>query len=498
MTELRITVSNTSAAGGTALTPVFAGFHDGSFDLYDRGVAASAGLEALAEDGNNSIVADELTAADADAQSINIAGERGPILAGEKTFARIDVDGASNGFFVYGSMILPSNDAFIGNGAPIQLFDANGEFLGARVITDDGGDVLDAGTEVNTEEDAAFINQTAPNTGETENGVVTAHPGFNGSLGNPGGNQIILGGTNAFGELVDPIAADFTQPGAQIARIHINTVQDIDGTAASDVLIGDTSDDFVTAGAGNDFISTGSGYDVIDAGADSDIILSGGGFDTITAGSGNDIVRAGGGEDRVIAGSGNDEVFAGASNDKVFGGSGNDFINGGGGNDFVAAGIGNDEVFGAIGNDDLRGNAGNDALFGNGGNDTLNGGSGDDLLNGGGDNDDLNGSIGEDILRGDAGNDSLDGGAGDDALNGGSGADTFIYRQGGGFDTIADFESGDLLALGIGGNFDDASEVLAAASDTAAGAVIDFGDDSGLLLRGVSVSDLDSGDFTFL
>ena len=37
MTELRITVKNTSAPGGTALTPLFVGFHDDNFDLYDFG-----------------------------------------------------------------------------------------------------------------------------------------------------------------------------------------------------------------------------------------------------------------------------------------------------------------------------------------------------------------------------------------------------------------------------------------------------------------------------
>jgi hypothetical protein len=33
MTELRVTIKNTSEPGGTFLTPVWLGFHDGSFDL---------------------------------------------------------------------------------------------------------------------------------------------------------------------------------------------------------------------------------------------------------------------------------------------------------------------------------------------------------------------------------------------------------------------------------------------------------------------------------
>ena len=55
-TEVRVSLRNTSDTGGTALTPLFAGFHDNSFDVYDLGGTASAGLEALAEDGNNAVI----------------------------------------------------------------------------------------------------------------------------------------------------------------------------------------------------------------------------------------------------------------------------------------------------------------------------------------------------------------------------------------------------------------------------------------------------------
>ncbi len=50
MTGIRIVATNTSDQGGTFLTPFWFAAHDGSFDLYNRGEAASAGLEALAED----------------------------------------------------------------------------------------------------------------------------------------------------------------------------------------------------------------------------------------------------------------------------------------------------------------------------------------------------------------------------------------------------------------------------------------------------------------
>ena len=82
-------------------------------------------------------------------------------------------------------MIIPSNDAFIaspGDPTALRIFDAYGNFLGGTFDVQ-GSDVMDAGTEVNTERDAAFLNQTGPNTGQTENGVVALHPGFIGSVG---------------------------------------------------------------------------------------------------------------------------------------------------------------------------------------------------------------------------------------------------------------------------------------------------------------------------
>jgi len=443
-TSLRITVSNTSDAGGTALTPFFAGFHDGSFDLYDRGVAASAGLEALAEDGNNSVAAAELVTADADAQSINVVGDRGPIAAGETASATIDVDGLSNGFINVGSMILPSNDAFVANGVALRLFDSSGRFQGAQTLVFEGSDVLDAGTEVNTEMDAAFINQTAPNTGVTEGGVVTAHPGFNGSLGNPGGDQIILGGTNAFGEIVDPTAADFTLPDAQIATVHINTAVERDGTAGRDIITGGSDDDLVDAGNGNDFIFTRGGWDVVDAG---------GGRDNVNTGSGNDVID---------------------------GGAGKDVLSGGTGDDSISGGTGADLVVGGRGRDTLSGDEGHDKLFGGNGGDTIDGGSGRDLIFGGN------------------GHDEITGGVGDDRSFGGRGNDTFVFSSGDGDDVIGDFDrrGNDTLELDLTG-FDSAQDVIDAAVQTRAGTLLDFGNEGSIFLQGVGIASLTEDDFIF-
>lgn len=348
-TEVRVSLRNTSDTGGTALTPLFAGFHDNSFDVYDLGGTASAGLEALAEDGNNAVITAELMAADADAQAINVAGPRGPIAARELATATLMVDELSNNYLGVATMLLPSNDAFIGTANALKLFDEDGNFLGGQLVNFTGDRVRDAGTEVNTELDAAFINQTGPNTGITENGNITVHPGFNGSFGNPvgEGEQIILGGTNAFGEFVDPTAADFTLPDSQVALLWVNTVARHDVTDGNDLIRGGAEDDIVEGSNGRDRLFGGDGWD------------------DLSGGNGRDLLNGG---------AGNDILDGGDSRDRLFGGDGNDDIHGGNGDD---------RAFGGDGADNIYGDAGFDILFGGNGNDVLNGGRGRDLLSGG-------------------------------------------------------------------------------------------------------------------
>ena len=319
MTQIRIAVTNDSAQGGTFLTPFWFGAHDGTFDLYDRNVAASPGLEALAEDGTFATIDAELIADDANAIAGAITGAGGPIATGEATSTIIDVDALTQGYIDVAAMILPSNDAFVGTGTSIEIFDEEGNFLGAQQLDFNGDNVLDAGTEYNTEEDAAFINQAGPNTGLTENGVVVAHQGFNGSAGNPDGTfnnpdgqpgaQIILGGTNAFGAPITAEAADFTLEGAQIATVHINLVNEETGDGGRDRLLGGDEDDIFSGEGGRDVLRGRDGWDDLSGGAGSDRLFGGRGNDLLDGGAGDDLLQAGFGRDRVEGGTGDDQIF---------------------------------------------------------------------------------------------------------------------------------------------------------------------------------------------
>ncbi|VAW45658.1 Alkaline phosphatase [hydrothermal vent metagenome] len=231
---VRLSIKNTAAAGGTFLTPVWVGFHDGSFDTYDRDTPASVAIERIAEDGTTSfLVSDFATEATTgqDAVVLNPEGFPGaPVYEpGSVSTEVFNLDSSTQNYFSYASMIIPSNDAFISNGSPTahRLFDDNGTFIGPISFSVYGSAVLDAGTEDNTEVDAAFLNQTGPDTGVTSGDVITIHPGFNGSESNPNATPVnILGGTGASGDVIDATAGDFSRAGAKIAEFRISNVVD--------------------------------------------------------------------------------------------------------------------------------------------------------------------------------------------------------------------------------------------------------------------------------
>lgn len=213
---IKVTITSLAPAQGVEFTPVWVGFHDGTFDTYNLGDPASAALERLAEDGNTKPISDAFSAAGYDKQAtiFSPGGLLPPIFeSGESNYFYFDLDGnnADNRFFSLLSMIVPSNDAFIGNVNPAghRIFNDDGSFKGDDFIVRGAG-VRDAGTEVNDEIPAntARFGQMMPNTGVSEGGVIGAHKGFI-----PGGNIL-----SAFPN------ADFTAPGYLIAHVQIQAV----------------------------------------------------------------------------------------------------------------------------------------------------------------------------------------------------------------------------------------------------------------------------------
>lgn len=213
--SIKVTITNLAPAGGTFLTPVWVGFHNGGFDLYDSGSPISPALERLAEDGDTPPLMADFTASGAGTVQGALGG--GPFGPGSSVSMLFALDGmaASSRYFSYASMVVPSNDAFVANGNPLafSIFSMGGAFLGADFIVS-GGMVNDAGSEVNDEipMNTAFFGQTVPNTGVAQNGVVAIHPGFL-----PPGSGGILDAAMFKN-------ADFKASGYQIARIQVEAV----------------------------------------------------------------------------------------------------------------------------------------------------------------------------------------------------------------------------------------------------------------------------------
>ena len=229
-TEIKVKVEVLTPTGGVFLTPLWVGFHDGSFDSYDLGSPASAGIERIAEDGDASELSalfQSTTSNSQDAVILNPEGFAGaPVFEpGSSSTMVFDLDENNQKYLSYANMVIPSNDAFVGNDDPMahQLFDEEGNFVGPFTFTVYGSQVRDAGTEENTESDAAFINQSAGNTGNTTSENIANHFGFNGSMGNPNTTPMnILGGTVASGDMIDPILGDFTTSNYAIMRITVS------------------------------------------------------------------------------------------------------------------------------------------------------------------------------------------------------------------------------------------------------------------------------------
>lgn len=180
--SIQVSITNNADANGTYLTPAWFGFHDGSFDTFNAGGTAGAGLEALAEDGNTSVLNGEFTAAQANGVSGQANG--GPLApSATSTTVFNNVNAANNSYFSYAAMVLPSNDYFIGNDNALNisnLINGTTDNLVISVLS-----VYDAGTEVNDFATSAANGlfgiaggQTGPNQGADQNGIITPADGL--------------------------------------------------------------------------------------------------------------------------------------------------------------------------------------------------------------------------------------------------------------------------------------------------------------------------------
>ena len=246
------------------------------------------------------------------------------------------------------------------------------------------------------------------------------------------------------------------------------------GTSASETYTGDDSDEKVDMGGGEDEADGSGGNNVILGGSGDDTLTSSGNFDIVMGGAGDDTITVTGGSGGLfMGGTGDDNITGGAGVDVLMGDEGDDTLDGGGGNDALMGGSGNDMLTGGTGADsfwfwdghghdiitdfdtsqdkiDLRlfstsiswdelstkfqeGNEAStviDLSEWGGGTITLQGVSPSQL------------TAGMFLLHvtGGPGDDDLYGTRDDDTMTGGGGADTFVFDERSGDDTITDFD----------------------------------------------------------
>lgn len=168
--QLTVTIENLAPAGSVSFAPLHVGFHRGVFDAFNNGQAAAAGITSVAEGGSGSQWQPDFAAADPTATRGTIGGA---LLPGASSSQMFTVDPGQNPFFTFASMVIPSNDLFIGNDSPtrFRLFDAAGQLL-ITSIDQLAREIWDNGSEAADPANAAFVAGGNNDARTPQNGVV--------------------------------------------------------------------------------------------------------------------------------------------------------------------------------------------------------------------------------------------------------------------------------------------------------------------------------------
>lgn len=177
-----VTITNLAKPNSVSFAPLHLGFHRGAFDAFNIGNPPGAGIISVAEGGAGGQWQTDFAAADPTATRGTIAGALTPGQSRSQSFI---VNAGMNRFFTFASMVIPSNDFFIGNDNPQQyrLFDDAGNLL-INSITQTSSQIWDGGSEAFSVAGAAFLVNGVNAVRTPQNGVVSFNfselMGFNG------------------------------------------------------------------------------------------------------------------------------------------------------------------------------------------------------------------------------------------------------------------------------------------------------------------------------
>jgi hypothetical protein len=196
---LTVQIENRAASNSVSFAPLHLGLHSGSYDAFNLGQVAGAAIISVAEGGSGSAWLPAFASADPTAVVGTIGG---PLFPGQMRSMAWAVDPLQNPYFTYASMVIPSNDFFIGNDNPqgIRLFDAGGQ-LQTTSITVRARNIWDAGSEIFDPAASAFVGDN--DLRQAQNSVVSFNfaelAGFNGFT--TGANYVFTSGLVADSEV---------------------------------------------------------------------------------------------------------------------------------------------------------------------------------------------------------------------------------------------------------------------------------------------------------
>jgi len=182
LVSVTVTIENLAPTNSVSFAPLRLGFHDGTFDSFNNGEVSTAPIISVAEGGSGSDWFPAFAAAEPNAVLGSVGGALLPGATASNTFV---VDTTINRFFTFGTMIIPSNDYFLGNDSPTeyQLFDVAGNLL-IQTIDQKADEIWDAGSELFDPLHAAFLQVGNNDLRTPQNGVVSFDflelSGFNG------------------------------------------------------------------------------------------------------------------------------------------------------------------------------------------------------------------------------------------------------------------------------------------------------------------------------
>ncbi|WP_298862059.1 calcium-binding protein [uncultured Sulfitobacter sp.] len=392
-------------------------------------------------------------------------------------------------------------------------------------------------------------------TGNTEDNVFEGRLGADSLFGGTGSDTADYASSAAFVNV--SLATGFAGGGASNHAVGdtFDSIENLHGSAHSDLLNGDGGDNILRGRAGGDALNGNGGNDTADytdsagsinvslltgfagGGSGSHAVgdtygsienLTGSTFDDILNGSngnnvleglaGGDVLRGNGGIDTASYAASTAGVTLSLATDFTQGGhaAGDTFISienvlGSVFDDFLSGDTADNHLEGGTGDDILRGRLGNDTLDGGDGSDTaeygdaaaavnisLNSGytagshaSGDTFIS----IENLTGSSHNDILSGEGNNNTLNGGLGNDSLRGFDGSDVFVFDASFGQDTIGDFaDTSDMMDFR--GNSQVNSFADLAVTNVGADALIVDAFGNSVLVQGAA-NDISADDFLF-